>query len=105
MYLRKTGTGALGGWGIHEEVAADSSDAVDFSDLRECNVLWAVGVPGEARWCAEELDGPLECKSVIFASIQSTSQPPIKLLRSLKPLSERTRTLSRHQLSLVYKSR
>lgn len=55
MYLCKTNTGGLGGWGIHEE--SDVEDTLDYADLRECTVLWTVSVPGESRWCSDELNG------------------------------------------------
>lgn len=56
MYLRKTKSGSLGGWGVHED-SEDGFGPVDYSELRECNVLWAITVPGETEWCAQELSG------------------------------------------------
>ncbi len=55
MYLCKTNTGGLGGWGIQEE--SDVENTLDYADLRECTVFWAVSVPGESRWCSDELNG------------------------------------------------
>ncbi|KAJ3553347.1 hypothetical protein NM688_g3664 [Phlebia brevispora] len=57
MYLQRIGEGTPGGWGIHAEAHTAASSAINYSDLRECNVLWAVSVPGESHWCSEELDG------------------------------------------------
>ncbi|KAI0928219.1 hypothetical protein AcW2_004299 [Taiwanofungus camphoratus] len=56
MYLSKSKNGRCGGWGI--EFSVGDEERVDYSDLRECTVLWAVSVPAESAWCAEELDGP-----------------------------------------------
>lgn len=58
MYLRRTRMGTVGGWGIHEEAAGDEEQETDYADLRECNVLWAVSIPGESQWCIEEMNGP-----------------------------------------------
>ena len=55
MYLRRTTSGTLGGWGIHS--GEDEDTNIDYNELRECNVLWAVSVPGESSWCGAELDG------------------------------------------------
>ena len=57
MYLRQTAKGSLSGWGVHEEAEVTLNEDVDYSQLRECNVLWAVSVPGESEWCREELRG------------------------------------------------
>ena len=58
MYLRRTPAGSLGGWGVHEEIGdSENNQEVDYSQLRECNILWAVSVPGESEWCREELGG------------------------------------------------
>ena len=56
MYLQKSSDGSLGGWGIHEEIDSGSGHAIDYADLRECSVMWAVSVPGESQWCSEEID-------------------------------------------------
>lgn len=55
MYLRTTKGGSLGGWGIH--VTEDGSSDIDFGELRECSILWAISIPGESLWCQAELDG------------------------------------------------
>jgi hypothetical protein len=57
MYLRHNKMGSLGGWGLHEEFSDGEEQETDFSALRECNVLWAVSVPGESEWCSVELGG------------------------------------------------
>ena len=59
MYLSKSRSGECGGWGI-EFAAAEENAHVDFADLRECSVLWAVSVPSQTAWSAKELDGPIE---------------------------------------------
>lgn len=59
MYLSKSKSGECGGWGI--DFPTEEEDArVDFADLRECSVLWAVSVPSQSTWSAKELDGPVE---------------------------------------------
>jgi hypothetical protein len=35
-----------------------SPDDINYADLRENTVVWAVNVPGESEWVASELDGP-----------------------------------------------
>lgn len=65
MYLSKSKNGRCGGWGI--EFSVGDEERVDYSDLRECTVLWAVSVPAESAWCAEELDGP-ESRACLFLS-------------------------------------
>ncbi|KIP01863.1 hypothetical protein PHLGIDRAFT_79981, partial [Phlebiopsis gigantea 11061_1 CR5-6] len=56
MYLPHTAAGSLCGWGLHADAAA-ADDDVDYSQIRECSVLWAVSVPGETEWCRAELGG------------------------------------------------
>jgi hypothetical protein len=60
MFLSKLPEGTPGGWGI-ESAAEHGEDeqSVNYGDLRECQVLWAINIPGEADWCARELDGEL----------------------------------------------
>ncbi|OBZ75868.1 Mini-chromosome maintenance complex-binding protein [Grifola frondosa] len=60
MYLSKSKSGNCGGWGIHDTSEGEEDDrvGVDYADLRECTVLWAVNVPGESSWYAHALDGP-----------------------------------------------
>lgn len=57
MYLRKSNKGSMGGWGVYDESDDSGEQDVEYGDLRECSVLWAVSVPGESSWCAKELDG------------------------------------------------
>ena len=59
MYLEKHADGALGGWGIESSSLDPSNDqtVIDYNELRECTVLWAVNVPGESLWYRAELDG------------------------------------------------
>ncbi|KII88881.1 hypothetical protein PLICRDRAFT_109472 [Plicaturopsis crispa FD-325 SS-3] len=58
MYLAKLGAEGYGGWG-QEATSEDADGVVDYSNLRECTVLWAVSVPGESGWCTNEGDGPV----------------------------------------------
>ncbi|KAJ6500365.1 mini-chromosome maintenance replisome factor-domain-containing protein [Mycena sanguinolenta] len=55
MYLAKRSGGQCGGWGLADDA---SSEDLDYADLRECTVVWAVNVPGESDWVASEVDGP-----------------------------------------------
>lgn len=56
MYLWRYKSGNMGGWGVYDDNGHSSQD-VDYADLRECNVFWAVSIPGESLWCTTELDG------------------------------------------------
>ena len=40
-----------------ENGGTSSAGEVDYSNLQECDVLWATTVPAESEWCAKELDG------------------------------------------------
>lgn len=59
MYLSKYPDGSLGGWGIEPEHTDDQCDDqnIEYNNLRECAVLWAVNVPGESSWTVTELEG------------------------------------------------
>jgi hypothetical protein len=59
MFLSKLPDGTPGGWGIESDTAENGQEPVNYEDLRECQVLWAVSIPGESDWCARELDGEL----------------------------------------------
>lgn len=54
MYLAKLSHGSCGGWGIRD-VSDGSADELDYANLRECNVIWAVSIPGESPWCLDAL--------------------------------------------------
>ncbi|KZT03570.1 uncharacterized protein LAESUDRAFT_729151 [Laetiporus sulphureus 93-53] len=58
MYLSKSSSGKCGGWGIG--FSEKEGQDMDYADVKECAVLWAVSVPGESQWCSRELDGPEE---------------------------------------------
>ncbi|KAI0811039.1 putative alanine racemase-domain-containing protein [Irpex lacteus] len=73
MYLKRTSGGTLGGWGLHSPADADSD--FDYSDLRECNVLWAISVPGESAWCGTELDGPVSPAQSVHKPSRSHKHP------------------------------
>ncbi|KAF8185027.1 mini-chromosome maintenance replisome factor-domain-containing protein [Mycena galopus ATCC 62051] len=55
MYLAKLSGGRCGGWGLTDDA---SSEDINYADLRENTVIWAVNVPGESEWVASEVDGP-----------------------------------------------
>ncbi|KIL69545.1 hypothetical protein M378DRAFT_183981 [Amanita muscaria Koide BX008] len=51
MYLAKRSDGSCGGWGI-SDLDDVSIDVIDYANLRERHVIWAVSIPGESRWCS-----------------------------------------------------
>ena len=59
MYLSRLPGGRCGGWSLYEELATPNSIHVNFRDLRECSVFWAITVPGESQWYAERLEGTI----------------------------------------------
>lgn len=54
MYLAKLIHGGCGGWGIGEVGNASTSE-LDYANLRQCHVIWAVSIPGESPWCLDAL--------------------------------------------------
>ncbi|KAF9037006.1 hypothetical protein BDZ89DRAFT_1061703 [Hymenopellis radicata] len=46
VYLAKLPNGQLGGWGLVDDAPGHN---VDYSDLRECLVLWGVTIPGQLQ--------------------------------------------------------
>ncbi|KAL1683483.1 hypothetical protein EV122DRAFT_273133 [Schizophyllum commune] len=52
MYLSKLSSGACGGWGITDE--STSATEFDYANLKECNVMWGVSVPGRSSWSSLE---------------------------------------------------
>lgn len=46
VYLTKLSDGGLGGWGIIDETHGGHN--VDYNDLQETSVIWAVTIPGES---------------------------------------------------------
>lgn len=59
MYLSRIPGGRCGGWNLHQDLALSNSIDINFQDLRECSVFWAITVPGESQWYAQRLEGPL----------------------------------------------
>ncbi|TEB36041.1 hypothetical protein FA13DRAFT_1762243 [Coprinellus micaceus] len=52
IYLSRRDDGRVGGWGSYEhDDAGDDTKPVDYNLLRECNVVWAVSIPGQSSWC------------------------------------------------------
>lgn len=56
MYLAQTRSGSCAGWGIAHPDEDEGSD-INYGDLRDCSVVWAVNVPGESEWYKEARDG------------------------------------------------
>ena len=56
MYLAQTHSGRCAGWGIAHPDDEDGKD-IDYANLRDCAVVWAVSVPGESEWYKEARDG------------------------------------------------
>ncbi|VDB87185.1 unnamed protein product [Peniophora sp. CBMAI 1063] len=56
MYLAQTHSGHCAGWGIVHPEEEDGKD-IDYSNLRDCTVVWAVSVPGESDWYKETRHG------------------------------------------------
>ncbi|KAJ6547200.1 putative alanine racemase-domain-containing protein [Mycena capillaripes] len=54
MYLATRSGRRCGGWGLADDA---SSERLDYADLRENAVVWAVNVPSESEWVASEIDG------------------------------------------------
>ena len=51
MYLSKLRDGKCGGWGLSDSSQSEGGDTdFNYSDLRDCVVLWAVSIPGETEW-------------------------------------------------------
>jgi len=48
LYLAKTSDGDCGGWGLS---SASQGENVQYNNLRECSVFWAVSIPGLSPWC------------------------------------------------------
>ncbi|THH20559.1 hypothetical protein EW146_g833 [Bondarzewia mesenterica] len=73
MYLSKLPSGKCGGWGLH--TMEDINAKIDYSDLRDCAVVWAVSVPGESQWVREALDGEASDKVISHEPIQPHKYP------------------------------
>lgn len=58
IYLARRRNGHTSGWGLFADTLDGRDDAgIDYADLRECSVLWAVSIPGESEWCIDDLPG------------------------------------------------
>ena len=64
MYLARWNTTQCGGWGLDVAHPGDQ-DQINYADLRERTVLWAVTIPGESPWCTAHLDGMLPQETAI----------------------------------------
>ena len=54
IYLAKRSDGSCGGWGLCDIGDASLVES-DYTNLRECHVVWAVSIPGESQWCSDAL--------------------------------------------------
>ncbi|KAG6811868.1 hypothetical protein H0H92_005444 [Tricholoma furcatifolium] len=54
MYLSRIGN-CFGGWG-KANTDAIAAAPIDYANLRECTVLWAVSIPGQSLWCTSSPD-------------------------------------------------
>ena len=60
MYLSKLRDGKCGGWGLSDPSQSEGDDTdLNYNDLRDCVVLWAVSVPGETEWYRPASNGDL----------------------------------------------
>lgn len=59
MYLSRIPEGRCGGWNLYQDLGASTSTDINFHNLQECSVFWAITVPGESQWHAERLEGAL----------------------------------------------
>ena len=59
IYLSRLPDGRCGGWNLYQDQVISTPADIDSRDLRECSVFWAITVPGESRWHAKQLEGPL----------------------------------------------
>ncbi|KAG6816940.1 hypothetical protein H0H87_001455 [Tephrocybe sp. NHM501043] len=55
LYLAHRKGGGWGGWGQADN---DATTPINYADLRECIVFWAVSVPGESAWCSAAINNP-----------------------------------------------
>ena len=62
MYLSKSTSGKCGGWGI-TQTEGDDEVQIDYSNLRDCSVVWAVSVPGESQWVRDSVDGSIRTQT------------------------------------------
>jgi hypothetical protein len=70
IYLAKSADG-YGGWGLAQSEL--SREIIDYANLRERSVSWAVTIPGQNSWCASLTDD-FAPKPPLNATYQS-SQP------------------------------
>lgn len=68
IYLAKSSDGKAGGWGL-EDLPNPSDDhqpqnpgEIDYSNLRDRSVFFAVNVPNEADWYRADGDRPGACQ-------------------------------------------
>ena len=84
MYLAKLSHGGCGGWGIGDVGDASTSE-LDYANLRQCHVIWAVSIPGESPWCLDALHAAtgkmISCLRTTASQI--TRQPVFHTLRCL----------------------
>lgn len=62
MYLLRLPDGKCGGWNLSQDLADPDSLNINFRNLRECSIFWAITVPGESQWSAGRVEGALFSK-------------------------------------------
>ncbi|KAJ3539106.1 hypothetical protein NMY22_g4880 [Coprinellus aureogranulatus] len=76
IYLSKRDSGDIGGWGLHDQDhSGDASGHVDYSLLRECNVIWAVSIPGQSSWCCSRSGAVTESRPQLPHKYPNPSAP------------------------------
>ena len=66
IYLSRLPDGRCGGWNLYQDHATSTPANIDFCDLRECSVFWAITVPGESHWRTKQLEGPLFGRGKVY---------------------------------------
>ncbi|KAL0947281.1 hypothetical protein HGRIS_013401 [Hohenbuehelia grisea] len=88
LYLAKYNSGQCGGWGLSKDAQTDDSSSaevddvdsvIEYADLRECAVVWAVSIPGESAWCRDgnSISDSTENKGQNSASTSQSHKFPI----------------------------
>lgn len=54
LYVAKLSNHQCGGWGLSTSNSSETSGNVGYQDLQELTTLWAVSVPAESPWHAED---------------------------------------------------
>ncbi|EPQ58258.1 hypothetical protein GLOTRDRAFT_104173 [Gloeophyllum trabeum ATCC 11539] len=57
MYMSRLADGRCGGWNLESTAEEEVLRQSEYASLRECTVIWATSVPGEADWVLDAMDG------------------------------------------------